>query len=94
MRGATAFGEAIIVTVYVPILALTGVEGKMFHPMALTVIFALSAAFVLSLTFVPAMVALVVRGPVREEENRVVRAVRARLRARAARGRCAGPASS
>ena len=76
VRGATAFGEAIIVTVYVPILALTGVEGKMFHPMALTVIFALTAAFVLSLTFVPAMVALMVRAPVREEENRVVRAVR------------------
>jgi cobalt-zinc-cadmium resistance protein CzcA len=69
VRKATAFGEAIIITVYVPILALTGVEGKMFHPMALTVIFALAAAFVLSLTFVPAMVALVVRGRVTEREN-------------------------
>ncbi|MEO6027254.1 MAG: CusA/CzcA family heavy metal efflux RND transporter [Candidatus Binatia bacterium] len=76
VRGATVFGEAIIVLVYVPILALTGVEGKMFHPMALTVIFALAAAFVLSLTFVPAMVAMVVRGPVREHENHVLGAVR------------------
>jgi len=69
VRSATAFGEAIIITVYVPILALTGVEGKMFQPMALTVIFALTAAFVLSLTFVPAMVALGVTGRVREREN-------------------------
>lgn len=76
VRGATAFGEAIIVLVYVPVLALAGVEGKMFHPMALTVIFALAAAFVLSLTFVPAMVALVVRGPVREHESRVLGALR------------------
>lgn len=76
VRSATAFGEAIIVMVYIPVLSLTGVEGKMFHPMALTVIFALSAAFVLSLTFIPAMVALVVTGPVREEENRFVRLAR------------------
>ncbi|HPB28152.1 MAG TPA: CusA/CzcA family heavy metal efflux RND transporter [Acidobacteriota bacterium] len=69
VRAATAFGEAIIILVYIPILALAGVEGKMFHPMALTVIFALTAAFVLSLTAVPALVALVVRGPVRETEN-------------------------
>ena len=72
VRGATAFGEAIIITVYIPILTLSGVEGKMFQPMALTVIFALSAAFVLSLTFVPAMVALCVTGRVRETENVVV----------------------
>lgn len=55
VRGATAFGEVIIALVYVPILALEGVEGKMFHPMALTVLCALFGAFVLSLTFVPAM---------------------------------------
>ncbi len=73
VRSATAFGEAIIITVYVPILALTGIEGKMFQPMALTVIFALTAAFVLSLTFVPAMVALGVTGRVRERENIVLR---------------------
>ena len=69
VRSATAFGEAIIITVYIPILALSGVEGKMFQPMALTVIFALTAAFVLSLTFVPAMVAIFVTGRVREREN-------------------------
>ena len=69
VRRATVFGEAIIIIVYIPILALAGVEGKMFHPMALTVIFALAGAFVLSLTFVPAMVALCVRGPVSEAEN-------------------------
>ncbi|MDG2304512.1 MAG: CusA/CzcA family heavy metal efflux RND transporter [Candidatus Binatia bacterium] len=71
VRGATAFGETIIILVYLPILALSGVEGKMFQPMALTVIFALTAAFVLSLTFVPAMVALVVTGRVREGEGRL-----------------------
>jgi len=69
----SVYGQAIIVTVYVPILALTGVEGKMFHPMALTVIFALIGAFVLSLTFVPAMVALLVRGEVKEKEMFLVR---------------------
>ena len=73
VRSATAYGEAIITIVYVPILALTGIEGKMFHPMALTVIFALVGAFVLSLTFVPAMVAILVRGPVKEREIFVVR---------------------
>jgi cobalt-zinc-cadmium resistance protein CzcA len=75
VRNATAFGEAIIIMVYIPILALTGVEGKMFAPMATTVIFALVAAFVLSLTFVPAMVALFVRGPIRNEESAIVRHV-------------------
>jgi cobalt-zinc-cadmium resistance protein CzcA len=69
VRTATAFGEAIIIVVYLPILTLTGVEGKMFQPMALTVIFALAAAFVLSLTFVPAMVAVFVTGRVQEREN-------------------------
>lgn len=73
VRKATVFGEAIIIMVYVPMLALTGVEGKMFHPMAMTVIFALVAAFILSLTFVPAMVALLVRGRVSEKENILVR---------------------
>ena len=58
VRGATAFGEVIIALVYVPILALQGVEGKMFHPMALTVLCALLGAFVMSLTFVPAMASL------------------------------------
>jgi cobalt-zinc-cadmium resistance protein CzcA len=67
-----AYGQTIIVIVYVPVLFLTGVEGKMFYPMALTVIFALLAAFVLSFTFIPAMVATGVRGKVEEKETRVV----------------------
>lgn len=73
VRSATAFGEAIIITVYVPILFLTGVEGKMFQPMAMTVIFALAAAFVLSLTFIPAMVAMGLGGRVREGEVFILR---------------------
>lgn len=68
----TVFGQAIIIMVYVPILTLTGVEGKMFHPMAITVIFALIAAFILSITFVPAMIALCVTGFSGEGENRLV----------------------
>src|SRR5690606_4373722 len=73
VRSATAFGEAIIITVYIPILFLTGVEGKMFRPMAATVIFALIGAFILSLTFIPAMVAIGMTGRVREKENFLVR---------------------
>jgi cobalt-zinc-cadmium resistance protein CzcA len=73
VRSATAYGEAIIIIVYFPILALTGVEGKMFRPMAMTVIFALAAAFVLSLTFIPAMVALGITGRVKEQEVFFVR---------------------
>lgn len=76
VRTATMFGEAIIITVYIPILALTGVEGKMFRPMAATVILALAAAFILSLTFIPAMVALLIRGKVKEKENWIVRAAK------------------
>ena len=58
VRRATVFGEAIITIVYLPILTLTGVEGKMFFPMAFTVIVALLGAMILSLTFVPAAIAL------------------------------------
>ena len=68
----SVYGQAIIVTVYIPILALTGTEGKMFHPMAMTVIFALAGAFILSLTFVPAMVALCITGKVKERDNLLV----------------------
>jgi cobalt-zinc-cadmium resistance protein CzcA len=63
----------VVVLVNLPILALTGVEGKMFRPMALTVIMALIAALALSLTFVPAAVALFLRGKIEEKENAVVR---------------------
>ena len=70
------FGVLIIALVYVPIFALTGVEGKMFHPMAITVVMALTAALVLSLTFVPAAVALFVTGRLEETESRVMRGAR------------------
>ncbi|GMU76945.1 MAG: hypothetical protein AMXMBFR45_24360 [Gammaproteobacteria bacterium] len=66
----------VVVLVNLPILALTGVEGKMFRPMALAVIMALLAASVLSLTFVPAAVALFLHGRIEEKENLVVRAAR------------------
>ena len=65
----TVFGQAIIITVYVPILSLTGVEGKMFHPMAMTVILALVSAFILSMTFIPAMVAIFIKGRVKEKRT-------------------------
>ena len=66
------FGVIIITVVYLPIFALTGIEGKTFHPMALTVMIALTAALLLSLTFVPAAVAMFVTGKVEEKENRVM----------------------
>ena len=64
------FGVFIITAVYLPIFSLTGVEGKMFHPMAMTVVIALSAAMLLSITFVPAAVAMMFKGQVVEKENR------------------------
>lgn len=72
----SAFGQAIIITVYLPLLTFTGVEGKMFEPMALTVIIALAAAFLLSMTFVPAMLAIFVKGRIAEKENFIVRAAK------------------
>ncbi|HXI11130.1 MAG TPA: CusA/CzcA family heavy metal efflux RND transporter [Thermoanaerobaculia bacterium] len=78
VRKATMFGELIIMIVYLPILTLTGVEGKMFRPMAFTVIAALLGAMILSVTFVPAMVAMLLRGKVSEKENPIVRWVRLR----------------
>jgi heavy metal efflux system protein len=68
----TIYGQAIIFLVFAPLLTFTGVEGKMFSPMATTVMLALAAAFVLSLTFVPAMVALLIRGKVDETEVRAI----------------------
>jgi len=67
------FGMVIITAVYLPIFALDGVEGKTFHPMAITLVMALTSAMVLSLTFVPAAVALWVTGKVDEKETRVMR---------------------
>lgn len=68
----TVFGQTIIIMVYLPMLTFAGVEGKMFGPMAVTVILALAAALVLSLTFVPAMLALLVTGKVDEKESKVM----------------------
>lgn len=68
------FGIVIVTAVYLPIFALSGIEGKMFQPMAVTVVLALTAALILSLTFVPAAVASFVTGKVDEKENRVMRA--------------------
>ncbi|MFS0741805.1 CusA/CzcA family heavy metal efflux RND transporter [Brevundimonas sp. 3P9-tot-E] len=67
------FGVLIITLVYVPIFALDGVEGKTFHPMAITVVIALTAALVLSLTFVPAAVAMFVTGKVQEKDSFLMR---------------------
>jgi cobalt-zinc-cadmium resistance protein CzcA len=58
IRNSAAFGEIIILIVYLPILALIGTEGKMFKPMAMTVGFAIIGAFILSLTYIPMMSAL------------------------------------
>lgn len=69
------FGLFIIAAVYIPIFALSGVEGKMFHPMALTVVIALTGAMALSLTFVPAAVAQFVTGKVSEKETKAMRRV-------------------
>lgn len=68
----TVYGQAIILTVYLPLLTFSGIEGKMFEPMALTVIFALIAAFILSLTFTPAMIALFVKPKLNEKENFII----------------------
>ncbi len=67
------FGVGIITAVYIPLFALTGVEGKMFQPMAATVVMALLAALVLSLSFVPAAVALLLGGRIAETENPILR---------------------
>ncbi|MBW6532643.1 CusA/CzcA family heavy metal efflux RND transporter [Sphingomonas sp. RRHST34] len=68
----SVYGQAIIILVYAPLLTFSGVEGKMFEPMALTVIIALVFAFVLSLTFVPAAIAAFLAGKVEEKESRIV----------------------
>lgn len=74
----TVFGQAIIFLVFVPLLTFQGVEGKTFAPMAITLMLALASAFVLSITFVPAMVALAITGRVSETEVRPIRWFKAR----------------
>lgn len=71
-RRPLLYGQLIIMVVYLPIFALSGVEGKMFHPMAITVVLALALAMVLSITFVPAAVALGMGERVAEKENRLM----------------------
>ena len=68
----SVFGVGIITAVYLPIFALGGIEGKMFHPMAITLVLALTGAILLSLTFVPAAIAVFLGGQVAEKENRLI----------------------
>jgi len=77
VRSATVFGEAIIAIVYLPILALTGIEGKLFQPMALTVLCALFGAFVLTLTLIPALASYVLRDTEEAHETWLLRKVQA-----------------
>jgi cobalt-zinc-cadmium resistance protein CzcA len=74
----SVYGQAIIILDYIPVLTLDGVEGKTFTPMAMTVILALAFAFILSLTFVPAMLALLLSKPVEEKEGRIMSWLNAR----------------
>jgi len=72
VRRALFYGQIIIMVVYLPVFALSGVEGKMFHPMAFTVIMALLGAMILSVTFVPAAVALFLSGKIAEKESAAI----------------------
>jgi cobalt-zinc-cadmium resistance protein CzcA len=71
------FGVTIITIVYIPILALTGIEGKMFHPMALTVMLALTGALILALTLMPVLCSFLLRGRIRERDNFILRGLKA-----------------
>ncbi|MDM1758003.1 MULTISPECIES: CusA/CzcA family heavy metal efflux RND transporter [unclassified Acinetobacter] len=77
-RRPLVFGQLIILVVYLPIFALSGVEAKLFHPMAMTVVLALLGAMILSVTFVPAAVALFVNGAVKETESRWMHGLKTR----------------
>src|ERR1700730_1949567 len=76
MVSPTVYGQIVIFLVFVPCLSFQGVEGKMFSPMVITLMLALGSAFLLSLTFVPAMAALLVRGKFAESEVSVIRAAK------------------
>ncbi|MEL7731033.1 CusA/CzcA family heavy metal efflux RND transporter [Citromicrobium bathyomarinum] len=76
----TVYGQAIILLVYAPLLTFTGVEGKTFSPMAITVMLALASAFVLSLTFVPAMIAVLLNKKLTEKEVKPIRMAKGRYR--------------
>lgn len=77
MIAPTVYGQAIIILVYLPLLSFTGIEGKIFEPMALTVSLALVCAFILSLTFVPAMISILLTGMIREGDSGVIRWLKA-----------------
>jgi len=72
VRKPTMYGELIIAIVFLPVLALEGIEGKMFRPMALTLIFALAGSLVLSLTLMPVLASYLLKGKPRQRENRVI----------------------
>lgn len=76
VRAASVFGEAIIAIVYLPVLTLTGLEGKLFRPMAITVLLALAGAFVLSLTRIPVLASLAVREKAKDREAWLLRIAR------------------
>lgn len=78
MLRPTIYGQLVIFLVFLPCLTFQGVEGKMFSPMVITLMLALASAFVLSLTFVPAMVAVLMRGPIAEKEVRAIAATKRR----------------
>jgi heavy metal efflux system protein len=77
VRKPTMFGELIIAVVFMPILLLEGTEGKLFRPMAMTVLFALGGSLILSLTFMPAMASLLLPKKMDEKEVGLVRIVKA-----------------
>ncbi len=76
VRKPTMYGELIIAIVFLPVLTLEGIEGKLFRPMALTLLFALAGSLILSLTLMPVLASLVLRGRMSERENRFVRATK------------------
>jgi cobalt-zinc-cadmium resistance protein CzcA len=78
MLRPTIYGQLVIFLVFLPCLTFQGVEGKMFSPMVITLMLALASAFVLSLTFVPALIAVMMKGPVAEKEVRVIVAAKSR----------------
>src|SRR5207244_532659 len=77
VRKPTLFGELIILIVYLPILTLEGLEGKLFRPMALTVIFALAGSMILSMTLMPALASLLLPRRISQREPLLLRAVKA-----------------
>ena len=78
MLRPTIYGQLVIFLVFLPCLSFTGVEGKMFSPMVITLMMALGAAFVLSLTFVPALIAVLMNRPVAEKEVKIMQITKSR----------------